>query len=97
MNKETLIKNQEFVKEVITLAKGETKADFSVDGAFNNRPKEGGESATQAVVIAVDQNTTRNLPLEVAVANKHCRLLNCKHDNEHCKKNYSIEDSICSA
>ena len=97
LNKETLVKNQEFLREVNRMKGIKNLVDIAVDGAFNNRPKEGCEAGTQSVVIATEQNTSRKLPIEITTANKLCPIPNCQHNDKKCKKTYSVEDSICSS
>ena len=96
MNKKTMIENQEYVKKVLELAGQDNSFDAEVDSSFNNRPQAGFEAASQTFCPFIEQNTSRKLPVNMIAANTLCPKLNCNHNNDKCKKNYSTDESMAS-
>lgn len=96
VNKESMLENQDFVKDVHDLIGHDNYVDLETDTSYNNRPQAGGEAATQSFTPLVELSTTQKLTLAFETKNKLCSSQKpCNHEN--CKKNYSTEESISSS
>ena len=96
LNEEQMLKNQNYVKHVLEIAGNDNLIDVEVDSSYNNRPQSGYEAATQTFCPMVEQCTTLKLPLSVEIANTICVSKLCDHENNSCKKNYSVDESMAS-
>lgn len=98
MNKQQMVANQQYVKKIQTLAgvPVPNESDIEFDVSFSSRPQQGCESATQSFAPILEQTTTRHLPISIQTASKLCTRQTCTHNNEKCKRNYNITESIQS-
>ena len=59
VNKQQMIDNQTYVKNIVQLAGEENPVDVETDSFYNNRPQPGCEAATQTFCPLVEQCTTK--------------------------------------
>ena len=57
MNTKSIAANQEYVRQVSTMAGYQAKVNVETDAAYNNRPKSGVEAATQSFSPMIEQDT----------------------------------------
>lgn len=70
--------------------------DIEIDTSFNNRMQAGFEAATQSFTPVINANAGGFQVLDVHIANKLCKIRDCSHDTDRCKKNYQTNSSIAS-
>ena len=97
INKESLLQNQNFVRQVNEV-RGEDNCIYAEsDTSYNNRPQTGFEAGTQSFTPLIEQQTNKKLVIAMDVINKLCPRRNCQHNTDECKQNYKMEDSISSS
>ena len=96
LDKQQLIKNQEYVRDVQYLA-GRSGTDIEYDVSYTSRPMAGQTTATQCFAPVLEKTTVKHLPVDVQVANKLCSLKKCPHTSKKCQKNYPDLTSINQA
>ena len=97
LNERQMGLNQEYLQHVTSLVPTNMGIDVQYDASYSSRPQGGCEKAEQSFAPLIEHSTTRKLPIAVRVANKHCRLKACDHNNAKCKKNYSSVDTIAAS
>ena len=97
MNTKSMAANQEYVRQVSTMAGYQAKVNVETDAAYNNRPQSGVEAATQSFSPMIEQDTCKKLVLAMQTANKHCSKRNCNHRNRNCKQNFGTAETISSS
>ena len=85
---------QEYLQDVTSLVATHMGIDVQYDASRLSRPQGGCEKEEQSFACLTEHSTNRKLPIAVWVANKHCRLKACDHNNSKCKKNYSSVDTM---
>ena len=64
--------NQEYIRQVSTVAGCQAKVNVETDAAYNNRLQSGFEAATQSFSQMIEQDTCKKLVLAMQTANKSC-------------------------
>ncbi|KAK3101557.1 hypothetical protein FSP39_004463 [Pinctada imbricata] len=95
LNKESMLKNQEFVAKVQSLKGQGHTVDIEVDTSYNNRVQSGFEAGTMSISPAVECSTSKKLVLSLNVSNK---LLKPSSPNtETLSQPFPIHQSITSS
>jgi hypothetical protein len=97
LNKQSMINNQNFVRQVNDLTNQGNAVHVQTDTSFNNRPRAGMEAGTQSFSPLIEQSTTKKLVIGMCASSKLCSLKNCAHTTDKCQQNYSPMDTIASS
>lgn len=95
MNEAQMLQNQQEVKHLTEQAGLPCEVNVQTDTAFASRPQSSHEKAQQSVAATIEHTTKKKRIIALSVANKHCNIKDCNHQN--CHKNFSKEQSIASS
>ena len=97
LNQTSMIKNQEFVRDLQETVGCSSKVAVETDTSFNNRIQAGYEAGTVSFSPMLEQTTGFHLPVSAVIYSKICKVPNCTHTTAACTRNFSTEESMSSS